>query len=227
MVANYASGIDAEIAFRTVFEEGGGTVAGSLRTPLSNPDFSAYVQKIKDADPDAAFIFFPAGSMPQAFMKAWRERGLGDAGIQLYATGEATDDSYLQATGDVALGMVTSHHYSHAHPSTLNQDFIRRFSQLHGDTLRPGYFAVAAYDALAALDAALTETQGDTDPDKVMAALTGLSLESPRGPIHIDADTRDIVQTVYIRRTEKVDGALLNIEFDQFDGVSDPAYGVE
>ena len=227
VVANYASGIDAEVAFRTVFEEGGGTVTGSLRTPLSNPDFSAYVQRIKDAAPDAAFIFFPAGAMPQAFMKAWRERGLDDVGIKLYATGEATDDSYLQATGDVALGLVTSHHYSHAHPSTLNQDFIRRFSELHGDTLRPGYFAVAAYDALAALDAALVETQGDTDPDKVMAALSGLTLESPRGPIHIDADTRDIVQTVYIRRTEKIDGELVNIEFDQFDDVSDPVYVVD
>lgn len=227
VVANYAPGIDAETAFRTVFEEGGGTVVDSLRTPLSNPDFSAYVQRVKDAAPDAAFIFFPSGAMPQAFMKAWRERGLNEAGIQLYATGEATDDSYLQATGDVALDLITSHHYSHAHPSKKNQDFIRRFKALHGDTLRPSYFAVAAYDALAALDAALIKTQGDTDPDKIMAALAGLSLESPRGPIHVDTDTRDIVQTVYIRRTQKVDGELLNIEFDQYDAVSDPAYGVK
>lgn len=227
VVANYASGTDAEIAFRTVFEEGGGSVVGSLRTPLSNPDFSAYVQRVKDAAPDAAFIFFPSGAMPQAFMKAWRDRGLDEAGIRLYATGEATDDSYLQATGDVALGLVTSHHYSHAHSSDLNQAFIRRFRALHGDAMRPSYFAVAAYDALAALDAALTATQGDTDPDKLMGALAGLSLESPRGPIRIDADTRDIVQTVYIRRTERVDGELLNIEFDQFEQVSDPVYVAE
>lgn len=227
VVANYASGIDAEVAFRTVFEQGGGTVAGSLRTPLSNPDFSAYVQRIKDAAPDAAFIFFPSGAMPQAFLKAWQERGMDDAGITLYATGEATDDSYLAATGDVALGLVTSHHYSHAHPSALNQDFIRRFRERHGDGLRPSYFAVAAYDALAAMDAALTETGGDLDPDQIMAALKGLSLESPRGPIRIDADSRDIVQTVYIRRTEKRDGELFNIEFDQFDEVSDPAYAIE
>lgn len=224
VVANYASGLDAEVAFRTVFEQGGGTITGSVRTPLSNPDFSAYVQRVKDAAPDAVFIFFPSGAMPQAFLKAWRERGLDDAGIKLYATGEATDDSYLQATGDVALGLVTSHHYSHAHPSALNQDFIRRFRTLHGDGLRPSYFAVAAYDALAALDAALTKTQGDLDPDAVMAALSGLSLESPRGPIRIDAESRDIVQTVYIRRTQEKDGQLLNIEFDQFDDVRDPVY---
>lgn len=227
VVANYASGIDAEVAFRTVFEQGGGTIQGNLRTPLNNPDFSAYVQRVKDAAPDAAFIFFPSGAMPQAFLKAWRERGLDDAGIKLYATGEATDDSYLAATGDVALGLVTSHHYSHAHPSAMNHDFIRRFRALHGHALRPSYFAVAAYDAMAALDAALTETGGDLEPGRIMDALKGLSLESPRGPIHIDAETRDIVQTVYIRRTEHRAGELLNIEFDQFDAVSDPAYSID
>lgn len=224
VVANYAPGLDAETAFRTVFENAGGTLAGSLRTPLSNLDFSAYVQKIKDAAPDGAFIFFPSGAMPQAFMKAWRERGLDAAGIRLYGTGEATDDSYLSSTGDAALGLLTSHHYSYAHPSELNQAFVRQFRKLYGDDMRPSYFAVAAYDALAALDAALRETGGDTDPDAIMAALAGLSLDSPRGPIHIDATTRDIVQTVYIRRTEKHNGELLNVEFDQFNHVADPAY---
>lgn len=224
VVANYAPGLDAEVAFRTTFEDGGGTIAGSLRIPLSNLDFSAYVQKIKDVAPDGAFIFFPSGVMPQAFMKAWRERGLDDAGIQLYGTGEATDDSYLSSTGDVALGVITSHHYSYAHPSAMNQAFIRQFRALHGDDMRPSYFAVAAYDALAALDAALRKTAGITDPDAIMAALAGLSFDSPRGPIQIDAVTRDVIQTVYIRKTEKRDGELLNVEFDQFDNVKDPAY---
>lgn len=224
VVANYAPGLDAETAFRTVFEKGGGKIAGSLRTPLSNLDFSAYVQKIKDAAPDGAFIFFPSGVMPQAFMKAWHERGLEAAGIPLYGTGDATDDSYLTATGDVALGMVTSHHYSYAHPSEKNQTFIRHFRALHGDAMRPSYFAVAAYDALAALDAALVTTEGNTDPDAIMAALAGLTLDSPRGPIRIDATTRDVIQTVYIRKVQKRDGELLNVEFDQFDNVKDPAY---
>lgn len=227
VVANYASGLDAETAFRTVFEQEGGKVTGSLRTPMSNPDFSAYVQRIRDAAPDAAFFFFPSGIMPQAFLRAWRERELEQAGIRLYATGEATDDSYLEATGDVALDLVTSHHYSHAHDSALNRDFIARFRQLHGDSLRPSYFAVAAYDALAALDAALLKTQGDADPDRVMAALAGLEFESPRGPVRIDPETRDIVQNVYIRRAQRVDGELVNVEFDQFDAVHDPAYPVQ
>ena len=145
------------------------------------------------------------------------------AGIKLFATGEATDDSFLEATGDVALGLVTSHHYSYAHPSAKNQKFVKAFAAEYGTSLRPNYFAVTAYDALAAIDLALQKTKGDLAGDKVMDALKGLSFESPRGQIEIDATTRDIVQTVYIRRTERVKGELVNVEFDKFDRIKDPA----
>lgn len=223
VVADYASGVDAETAFKKAFTAGGGKVSGEVRTPLNNPDFSAYVQRIKDAKPQAVFFFFPSGVMPQAFLKVWKERGMEQAGIKLYATGEATDDSYLDATGDVALGLITSHHYSYAHPSAKNQKFLKDFAAAYGVKLRPNYFAVTAYDAMAAIDLALAKTKGDIGGDKVMDALKGLSFESPRGPIEIDPTTRDIVQTVYIRKTERVDGRLVNVEFDKFTRVKDPA----
>lgn len=223
VVADYASGTDSLTAFKKAFEGGGGKVVGELRTPMNNPDFSAYVQRIKDAKPQSVFFFFPSGVMPPAFLKVWKERGMDEAGIKLYATGEATDDSYLDATGDVALGLVTSHHYSYAHPSAKNQKFVKDFQAQFGTGLRPSYFAVTAYDAMAAIDLALKKTGGDTSGDKVMDALKGLAFESPRGPIEIDAATRDIVQTVYIRKTEKVNGKLVNVEFDKFDRVKDPA----
>lgn len=223
VVADYASGLDAESAFKKAFTAGGGKIVGELRTPMNNPDFSAYVQRIKDQKPQAVFIFFPSGVQPPAFLKAFKERGLADAGIKLIATGEATDDSYLEATGDVALGLVTSHHYSYAHPSPMNQKFVKDFAAQFGDKLRPSYFAVAAYDGMAAIAAALAKTKGDMKGDAVMNAMKGLSFESPRGPIEIDAATRDIVQTVYIRRVEKVDGKLVNVEFDKFEKVKDPA----
>lgn len=223
VVADYASGTDSLTAFKKAFEGGGGKVVGELRTPMNNPDFSAYVQRIKDAKPQSVFFFFPSGVMPPAFLKVWKERGMEEAGIKLYATGEATDDSYLDATGDVALGLVTSHHYSYAHPSAKNQKFVKDFEAQFGTGLRPSYFAVTAYDAMAAIDLALRKTGGDADGDKVMDALKGLAFESPRGPIEIDAATRDIVQTVYIRKTEKVNGKLVNVEFDKFDRVKDPA----
>ena len=223
VVADYASGTDALTAFKKAFEEGGGKVVGEVRTPMNNPDFSAYVQRIKDAKPQSVFFFFPSGVMPPAFLKVWKERGMEEAGIKLFATGEATDDSYLDATGDVALGLVTSHHYSYAHPSAKNQKFVKDFEAQFGTAMRPSYFAVTAYDAMAAIDLALKKSGGDVTGDKLMAALKGLSFESPRGPIEIDAATRDIVQTVYIRKTEKVNGKLVNVEFDKFDRVKDPA----
>ena len=222
VVADYSPGVDSEEAFKNAFTAGGGRIVGELRTPMNNPDFSAYVQRIRDAKPEAVFFFFPSGVQPPAFLKAYEERGLAEAGIQLIATGEATDDSYLEATGDVALGLITSHHYSYAHPSEMNQQFIRDFRQSVGDSMRPSYFAVAAYDGMTAIAKALEKTGGDMDGDKVMEALKGLQFESPRGPIEIDASTRDIIQTVYIRRTEKVEGELVNVEFDAFERVKDP-----
>lgn len=223
VVADYGPGADSERAFTQAFTKGGGKIVGSVRTPMSNPDFSAFVQKIKDIKPQAAFFFFPSGVMPPAFLKIWKERGMEQAGIKLYATGEATDDSYLEATGDIALGMITSHHYSYAHPSAKNKKFVKDFAAEFGTTMRPSYFAVSAYDGMAAIDAALAKTKGDVNGDAIMAALKGLKLESPRGPIEIDAATRDIVQTVYIRKTEKVNGQLVNTEFDKFERVKDPA----
>jgi len=222
VVADYAPGIDAEAEFVRTFKAGGGTIVGAVRTPMSNPDFSAYVQRIKDSHPQAVFFFFPSGQMPVSFLKVWKERGLDKAGVKLFATGEATDDSFLEATGDVALDLITSHHYSYAHPSPLNKRFIKEFVDEFGTALRPNYFAVAAYDGMAAIAAALEKTGGDTNGPKVMQALKGLKLESPRGPIEIDAATRDIVQTVYIRKTERVDGKLVNLEMNQFDRVKDP-----
>jgi len=147
-----------------------------------------------------------------------------EAGIKLYATGEATDDSYLDATGDVALGLVTSHHYSYAHASPKNQKFVKDFAAEFGTKLRPSYFAVTAYDTMAAIDLALAKTRGELAGDKFMEALKGLKFESPRGPIEIDPATRDIVQTVYIRKTERNKaGELVNVEFDKFERVKDPA----
>ena len=147
---------------------------------------------------------------------------MDEAGIKLFATGEAVDDSFLEATGDVALGLVTSHHYSYAHPSAKNRKFVKDFEAQFGTAMRPNYFAVTAYDAMAAIDLALAKTQGDVSGDRIMEVLKGLAFESPRGPVEIDSATRDIVQTVYIRKAEAVGGAWFNVEFDQVEKVRDP-----
>jgi branched-chain amino acid transport system substrate-binding protein len=155
-------------------------------------------------------------------MKAYKERGLAEAGIKLFATGDITDDGVLEAMGDPTLGLVTSFHYSASHSSPENTAFKKAYADANGTTLRPNFMAVAGYDGMAAIYEALKKTGGSTDPDKIMAALKGMKIASPRGAIMIDPETRDVVQTVYIRRVEKTAGGLYNTEFDKFPDQKDP-----
>ncbi|MGT2455926.1 ABC transporter substrate-binding protein [Cupriavidus basilensis] len=222
LVADYAPGIDAETAFKTNFIGGGGQVIESIRVPLRNPEFAPFIQRIKDARPEAVFLFLPAGEQGVAFMKGFRERGLAEAGIRVIATGDLTDDHVLPAMGDATLGVITSFHYSMAHDSPENKAFLKAFAEANPGAGRPNFMAVAAYDGIRAIYEALKKTGGATDGDKLLAALKGMKIASPRGPILIDPDTRDVVQTVYIRRVEKVGGELYNVEFDKFDNVKDP-----
>jgi branched-chain amino acid transport system substrate-binding protein len=221
LVADYAPGKDAEEYFKKGFEAAGGQIVDSARVPLSNPDFAPFIQRIKDAKPEAVFLFLPAGEQGVAFMKGFTERGLAQAGIKVIATGDLTDDGVIDAMGDPTLGVITAFHYSAAHDSPQNKAFLKAYASVAGDK-RPNFMAVAGFDGMAAIYEALKKTAGDTDGEKILAAMKGWKHESPRGPIEIDPDTRDIIQTVYIRRVERKDGHLYNIEFDQFPAVKDP-----
>jgi branched-chain amino acid transport system substrate-binding protein len=222
LVSDYGPGIDAEAAFIKAFKAAGGEIVDSVRTPLQNPDFAPFLQRIKDAKPEAVFVFVPPGSQTIAFIKGYEERGLKQAGVKIIATGDLTDDGVLEAMGDGTLGLITSFHYSAAHDSPENKAFIKSYAETNGTKLRPNFMAVGGYDGMQAIAEALKKTQGSTDPDKLMAAFKGMKLMSPRGPIMIDPDTRDIVETVYIRRVEKVNGQLYNVEFDKFPDQKDP-----
>jgi len=222
VVADYGPGLDAEKAFSEAFKAAGGEIVGSIHTPLQNPDFGPFIQRVKDAKPEAVFLFLPAGEQGIAFMKGYEERGLKQAGIKLIATGDITDDGVLEAMGDPTLGLITRFHYSAAHNSPENTAFKKSYSEANGDKLRPNFMAAAGYDGMAAIYEALKKTNGSTDADKLVAALKGMKLTSPRGPIMIDPETRDIVQTVYIRKVEKTGGGLYNVEFDKFPDQKDP-----
>jgi len=222
VVADYGPGIDAETQFTKTFKAGGGEVVGTLRTPLQNPDFSAAIQRVKDAKPQAVFVFLPAGEQGIAFVKGFNERGLAKEGIKLIATGDITDDHVLDAMGDPTLGLITAFHYSAAHDSPENAAFLKNYAAANDAKVgRPNFMAAAGYDTMAAIYEAVRKG-GDVDADKAMAALKGYKWVSPRGPVMIDADTRDIVQTVYIRKVEKKDGKLANVEFDKVENVKDP-----
>jgi len=221
LVADYAPGIDAETAFKKSFSAAGGQVVDAVRVPLKNADYSPFLQRIKDSKPEAVFIFLPSGEPGIAFMKAFNERGLVKAGIKLLATGDLTDDSVLAAMGDSTLGVITTHHYSAAHDSPENKEFVKVFGEVSGAG-RPNFMAAGGYDGMAGIAEVMQRLNGQVDGDKAMAIFKGMKLLSPRGPISIDADTRDIVQTVYLRRVQKVDGAPFNVESERFENVKDP-----
>jgi branched-chain amino acid transport system substrate-binding protein len=221
LVADYGPGIDAETAFKTNFIGGGGQITESIRVPLRNPEFAPFVQRVKDAKPQAVFIFVPAGEQGIAFMKAYRERGLAEAGIKVIATGDLTDDHVLQSMGDPILGVITTFHYSAAHDSPENKAFLKNYADANPDGGRANFMSVAAYDGIAAIYEVARKLNGKIDGDKAMAILKGMKMNSPRGPIMIDPQTRDIVQTVYVRKVEKVGGELYNVEFDKFADMKD------
>nr|WP_323141561.1 ABC transporter substrate-binding protein [Massilia sp. SGZ-792] len=222
LVADYGPGIDAEKAFSERLQKNGGKVVEAIRVPLRNPEFAPFIQRIKDAKPDAVFVFVPAGEQSIAFMKGYRERGLQDAGIRVIATGDLTDDHVLPIMGDATLGVITTFHYSAAHKSPANDAFLKSFAAANPGGGRPNFMAVAAYDGMNAIYQVSQKLGGRIDGDKAMAVLKGLKLDSPRGPLTIDPATRDVVQTVYVRKVENVGGQPYNVEFDQFANQKDP-----
>ncbi len=220
LVSDYGPGIDAEKYFKERFILSGGQVSESLRVPMRNPDFAPFLQKVRDLKPDALFVFVPSGA-GAAVMKQFLERGMDKAGIKLIGTGDVTDDDQLNDMGNGALGVVTSHHYSAAHPSALNKKFVDAFAKANKG-LRPNFMAVGGYDGMRVIYEALRATKGQGGGDALLAAMKGQIFESPRGPMFIDAQTRDVVQNIYLRKVEKKDGQLYNVEFDVIKDVKDP-----
>src|SRR6266702_1909847 len=194
LVSDFGPGVDAETTFIKAFKAAGGEIVDSVRTPLVNADFAPFLQRVKDTRPEAVFVFLPPGSQTIAFIKGYEERGLKQAGIRIIATGDLTDDGVLQAMGDPTLGLITSFHYSAAHNSPENAAFKKAYAEVNGDKLRPNFMAAAGYDGMAAIYDALKKTNGSTDGDKLVAAMKGMKLDSPRGTITIDPETRDVMQ---------------------------------
>jgi len=220
LVSDYGPGIDAEKSFSDKFKADGGTIVENLRIPMRAPDFAPVLQKVADAKPDALFVFVPSGTGAQ-FVKQFVERGLDKSGVKLIATGDVTDDDQLNGMGDVVVGVINAHNYSANHDSALNKAYVEAFKKANGG-LRPNFMSFGRYYGMALIYEALKKTNGSTDGEKLIAAMKGMAWESPRGPISIDADTRDIIQNIYIRKVEKVGGELYNVEFATIPNVKDP-----
>jgi branched-chain amino acid transport system substrate-binding protein len=221
LVSDYSPGLDAERAFTDEFKADGGEIVEAVRVPLQNADYAPYLQRARDAKPDALFVWVPGG-LAAALMRQYAERGLNKSGIKLIGVGDITDDAVLNQAGDSMLGVTTSMQYSAAHPSPMNRAFVEGFKNA-GNGIRPDHIGVAVYDALHLIYAAINKTGGNTNGDALIAAMKGMAWESPRGPVSIDPETREMVQDVYIRRVERVDGELYNVEFEKFAAVKVPA----
>ena len=221
MVSDYGPGHDAEGGFQRGFKEAGGEIVGSVRFPVANPDFSAFVQRAKDLNPEAIFVFVPGGTQPAAIGKALAERGIDTKKTKVLGMGELTEDEARRTMGDASLGILTVYDYDHNHQSAMNREFVKAFNAEYGGR-NPNIYSIGGWDGMHLIYEALKKTGGKTDAEALVAAAKGMKWESPRGPISIDPETRDIVLNVYIRRVDKVGGQLLNVEFDKVENVKDP-----
>jgi branched-chain amino acid transport system substrate-binding protein len=220
MVSDYAPGQDAEAAFQGAFKAAGGEILGAVRMPVATVDFSPFVQRAKDQNPEAIFVFIPGGSQPPALAKALIERGIDVTKTKLMGQGEITEESALKAMGDAATGIITAFHYDYNHQSKANADFVSAYNAEF--KRNPDLFSIGGYDGMHLIYAALAKSAGKADGESLIEAAKGMTWESPRGPMSIDPQTRDVVQTVYIRRVEKVNGQMRNVEIEKFENVKDP-----
>jgi branched-chain amino acid transport system substrate-binding protein len=220
MVSDFSPGHDGEAAFQKGFKDAGGEIVGSARFPVAAQDFTAFIQRAKDVNPEAIFIWTPGGTQPAAIGKTLAERGIDPGRIKVLGQGELTNEDALKSMGDAGIGIITSFHYDYNHASATNAAFVKSYKEAFGRN--PDMFSAGAYDGMHVIYEALQKAGGKTDGETLITAAKGLQWESPRGPMSIDPETRDVVQTVYIRRVEKVGGELRNVEFDKVENVKDP-----
>ena len=223
LVSDYGPGHDAEKSFSAGFTEAGGKILGSDRTPVANPDFSAFVQRVKDANPEAVYIFVPGGAQPAAIGKALVDRGLAPPTTKILAQGELTHPEALASMGETARGIITTFHYTLERDDPLNKEYVEGYTSANNGR-EPDLFSIGGYDGMHLIYEALKKTNGDTSGDALVAAAKGMSWQSPRGPMSIDPETRDVVQTVYIREVQDVDGTLQNVIIHEIPDVKDPLH---
>jgi branched-chain amino acid transport system substrate-binding protein len=221
MVSDFGPGHDAEAAFQRAFKAAGGEIVGAVRFPVANPDFSAFVQAAKDTNAESIFIWVPGGAQPAAVAKALTERGIDPRKTKVLGQGELSEDEGRASMGDAGLGIITVYHYDHNHDSGMNKAFVKAFNAEFGGR-NPNVYSIGGWDGMHLIYEVLKKTGGKADGESLIAAAKGMAWESPRGPVSIDPETRDIVQTVYIRRVEKAGSGTLNVEFDKVENVKDP-----
>jgi branched-chain amino acid transport system substrate-binding protein len=221
IISDYAPGYDAEAYVHKEFKAAGGQIVGSARTPLRETNFGVYMEQVLQAKPDALFMFQPAGSPSIAFVKAFVERGLKAAGIQLIGGGE-TQESFLPNFTDDLIGTVTTAQYTPTNTYPENVKMKAQLQKLFGDKSIPDAASVAAWDGTNVIYRAVAALGSDAEGLKYVDFIKGKTFDSPRGQIMIDPVERDIIQDIDVRRVEKVNGQLANVVIGKIPMVKDP-----
>jgi branched-chain amino acid transport system substrate-binding protein len=221
--SNYAPGKDSTNAFRDAFEKAGGKIVADVPMPFPNiPDFTPFMQRIKDLRPDAVYVFVPGAKWTTGIAKSYEEVGMKSAGIKLIGPGDIMQETELPNMGDVPIGVITVHHYSSYGDRPANKAFVKAFHEMYGPNVRADFLAEQGYTGMAAVYEAVAKSNGKVTADSFIAALKGWKYDAPRGPIMIDPETRDIVDNQYVREVRKIDGQLQNVELDTIPMVKDP-----
>ena len=220
LVSDFGPGHDAVAAFKEGFTAGGGTIVGSALFPVANMDFGAFVQAAKDTSPDAIYIWTPGGTQPAAIGKALNERGVDPSKTKILGQDELTGVSALKSMGDLSLGIITAAHYDYNIQNPINAEFVKAYRAEYNR--EPDIFSIGGYDGAQLIYKVLEKTGGKTDGESLIAAAKGMAWDSPRGPMRIDPETRDMIENVYIRRVEKVNGELRNVTMDTLPDQKDP-----
>jgi branched-chain amino acid transport system substrate-binding protein len=222
-VTDFIAGHDSEAAFTKGFTDAGGKMLDSVRFPVQNPDFVPFVQRVKDAKPDVAFLWVPGMTQATAMINAVRDLGLREGGIHIVSAQDLLPDEELTKMGETPLGLITAGNYSTAGDRPANKAFLAAWTKEYGDQSTPDFFSVGGWDGMAAIFDLVKQTKGKFTGDEAIAFLSHWkNPDSPRGPIEIDPNTRDIVQNIYIREVKKVDGKLANVEIATMPMVKDP-----
>jgi branched-chain amino acid transport system substrate-binding protein len=218
-VSDYAPGHEVQATFKRKFTELGGEIVGEDRIPLNTVDYAPFAERVARSNADVVQVFIPPGPAAVSFTRGLLTQGVRDKGTIVMGVGE-TDEAFLPSYDDSVIGIYSSFHYSRVIDSKENQQFKQQLAAKFGDGVAADAFVVQGYDGMHAV-LRMIETQAGKPFDATAAveAMKGYTWNGPRGPMVIDADNRDIVENMYIRRVERVNGKLENVIVETYPAV--------
>lgn len=221
VVADFTPGHDAQQSFTNKFTALGGQVVSADRIPLNTVDFAPVAERAAKSGADVINVFIPAGAPALGLLRAFAARGVFNNATVIGCA--ETDDADMHLFDDSVIGFYSSLYYAVGLPNQENQKLKVALREKFRDNAVLGLATVVAFDGMHVLYKMIEAQKGKTfDPEAAMAAIKGYSWNSPRGPLKIEPDSREITQNMYMRRVEKVSGHLENVVIDTIPAIKEP-----